>query len=70
VVLPALFYAMSHLREPRRTWIVTIAYLLAAAWMPIVFALRFNPLAIVTIGGALLGALALYSPVWRKLKDA
>jgi hypothetical protein len=69
IVLPALFYAMSRLREPWRTWLVVIAYLLAAAWMPIVFVLRFNPIAIVTIGSALLAAIALYSPVWRGQRD-
>jgi hypothetical protein len=69
VILPALFYAMSRLREPGRTWLTAIAYLLAAAWMPVVFALRFNPIAIVTIGGALLAAVALYAPTPR-LKDA
>jgi hypothetical protein len=59
VLLPAVFYAMSRLREPWRTRVTVTAYLLAAAWMPIVFVLRFNPLAIVTIGGALIAAIAL-----------
>jgi hypothetical protein len=66
VVLPALFYAMWRLGEPWRTRVTIIAYLLAAAWMPIVFVLRFNPIAIVTIGGTLLAAIALYQPVWRR----
>lgn len=64
-VLPALFYAMSTLREPWRTRLIASAYLLAAAWMPIVFILRFNPIAIVTIGGSLLAAASLVTPLRR-----
>lgn len=60
IVLPALFYAMATLAEPWRTRLIVAAYLLAALWMPIDAAIRFNPLAIITLGGAALCALALY----------
>jgi len=60
IVLPALFYAMAKLTEPWRTRLIVAAYLLAALWMPIDAAIRFNPLAIITLGGAALCAVALY----------
>src|ERR1700722_19277609 len=60
IVLPALFYAMAKLAEPWRTRLIVAAYLLAALWMPIDAAIRFNPLAIITLGGAALCAVALY----------
>jgi hypothetical protein len=63
VVLPALFYAMAKLAEPWRTRLIVAAYSLAALWMPIDAAIRFNPLAIVTLGGAALCAVALYGKV-------
>lgn len=65
IVLPALFYAMAKLAEPWRTRPIVAAYLLAALWMPIDAAIRFNPLAIITLGGAGLCAVALY----RKAKQ-
>ena len=52
IVLPALFYAMAKVAEPWRTRLIVAAYLLAALWMPIDAAIRFNPLAIITLGGA------------------
>lgn len=61
LILPSLFYAMQQLSEPRRTTLVGAAYLLAAAWMPVVLLIRFNPLAVVTIGGAALCAAELYA---------
>jgi hypothetical protein len=61
VMLPVLFYAMSHLAEPWRTRVVVAAYILAATWMPIVVLAKFNPLAIVTLGGFILCAAALYA---------
>ena len=61
LVVPALFWAMQRVREPLRTWIVVAAYLLAAAWMPVVWFARFNPLAIIVLGGAVLTATALYA---------
>ncbi len=60
IVLPALFYAMARLAEPWRTRLIVAEYLLAALWMPIDAAIRFNPLAIVTLGGAALCAVALF----------
>jgi hypothetical protein len=60
IVLPALFYAMATLAEPWRTRLIVAAYLLAALWMPIDAAIRFNLLAIITLGGAALCAVALY----------
>jgi hypothetical protein len=65
IVLPALFYAMAKLAEPWRTRLIVAVYLLAALWMPIDAAIRFNPLAIITLGGATLCAVALY----RKAKQ-
>ena len=65
IVLPALFYAMAKLAEPWRTRLIVAAYLLAALWMPIDAAIRFNPLAIITLGGAALCALALYGKAKR-----
>lgn len=65
IVLPALFYAMAKLAEPWRTRLIVVAYLLAALWMPIDAVIRFNPLAIITLGGAVLCAVALY----RKAKQ-
>lgn len=61
LVLPALFWTMRRAPEPQRTWIVTAAYILAAAWMPVVWFARFNPLAIVVLVGAALAATALYA---------
>ncbi len=60
IVLPALFYAMAHLTEPWRTRLIVTAYLLAAVWMPIVAVAWFNPLAIITLGGTALCAVALF----------
>ena len=54
IVLPALFYAMAKVAEPWRTRLIVAAYLLAALWMLIDAAIRFNPLAIITLGGAAL----------------
>lgn len=54
IILPALFYAMSDLTEPWRTRLVVAAYLLAAAWMPIVLVAKFNTLALLTLGGTVL----------------
>jgi hypothetical protein len=65
IVLPALFYAMAKLAEPWRTRLIVAAYLLAALWMPIDAAIRFNPLAIITLGGAALCAVALYGKAKR-----
>jgi hypothetical protein len=59
IVLPVLFYAMAKVAEPWRTRLIVAAYLLAALWMPIDAAIRFNPLAIITLGGAVLCAVAL-----------
>jgi len=61
ILLPALFYAMATIVEPWRTRLIVAAYLLAALWMPIDALLWFNPLAIITLGGAALCAVALYS---------
>ncbi len=65
LMLPALFYAMAKLAEPWRTRLIVAAYLLAALWMPIDAAIRFNPLAIITLGGAALCAVALYGKAKR-----
>ena len=65
IVLPALFYAMANLEEPWRTRLIVAAYLLAALWMPIDAAIRFNPLAIITLGGAALCAVALFPKAKR-----
>ena len=54
IALPALFYAMRYLVEPWRSRVVISAYVLAAAWMPIVWLTRFNPLAIIVLAGAAL----------------
>ena len=61
LVLPGIFWAMQRAGEPQRTWIVVAAYVLAAAWMPVVWFARFNPLAIVVLAGAALAASALYA---------
>jgi hypothetical protein len=60
IVLPALFYAMAKFAEPWRTRLIVATYLLAALWMPIDAAIRFNPLAIITLGGAAIYVVALY----------
>ena len=60
IVLPALFYAMANSAEPWRTRLIITAYVLAALWMPIVAIAWFNPLAIITLGGTALCAVALY----------
>ena len=65
IALPALFYAMAKLAEPWRTRLIVAAYLLAALWMPIDAVTRFNPLAIITLGGAALCAVALYGEAKR-----
>jgi hypothetical protein len=65
IVLPALFYAMAKLEEPWRTRLIVAAYLLAALWMPIDAAIRFNPLAIITLGGAALCVVALFRKAKR-----
>lgn len=61
LMLPALFYAMKYLSEPWRTRLVVAAYLVAAAWMPLVLLTKFNPLALVTLCGATLCAAELYA---------
>ena len=65
LMLPALFYAMAKLAEPWRTRLIVAAYLLAALWMPIDAAIRFNPLAIITLGGTVLCGVALYGKAKR-----
>jgi hypothetical protein len=60
ILLPALFYAMATVTEPWKTRLIVAAYLLAALWMPIDALIWFNPLAIITLGGAALSAVALY----------
>lgn len=51
LVLPSLLYVVTRVREPWRWRLVGAAYLLAPGWMlaPLV---RFDPLAIVVIGGS------------------
>ena len=61
LALPALFYAMVNLAEPWRTRLIVAAYLLAALWMPIDALMRFNRLAIITLGGPILCGVALYA---------
>ncbi len=68
IALPALFYAMANMAEPWRTRLIITAYLLAAMWMPIVALVWFNPLAIVTLGGTALCAVALYRSEAKPLR--
>ena len=67
LVLPALFYAMTQTPEPWRTRFVVAAYVIAPMW---VFGpwIRFDPLAIVVLGGAVLwiaGAFPAADPIRR-----
>lgn len=52
LVLPALFFAMTSVREPPRTPIVIAAYLIAATYIVVTIHFLLNPLAVVVIGGA------------------
>jgi len=65
ILLPAFFYVMANHEEPWRTRLIVAAYLLAALWMPIDAAIRFNPLAIITLGGAALCVVALFPKAKR-----
>lgn len=53
LVLPALFYTMTHVVEPWRTRTIVAAYTIAPLWVLGPW-IRFDPLAIVVVGGSAL----------------
>jgi hypothetical protein len=50
IALPAIFYLMTFLREPARTWLVVASYLVALSSMFTIPGIAWNPQAIVVLG--------------------